>query len=266
VVWSACGLHRFLLMAAVCGLQFLANLRVAFPIMVRKRKSAPPTSKDQLSLFDFGLDGSNRQVVPAPERAPDNVEPVEIMLPPSSSGLEHVRQVSLRELQPRPPTPFEEANYAHYLRLRVDTYNLAKLSGILAVLLIAVALLGVKVLDAGFGPVRLTFFRHSHLVGLLGWLTILSSGWTLLRTVHMRRKQRDCGMFYQRVLQFSATPVMVLVSRCFGFMFVIVFLAIIALTWILARTEMLYLAEYVLKGILSLFDPWAPTVTPTWMR
>lgn len=224
--------------------------------MARKRKSAP---KEQLSLFDFGLDGSKQQVVPTTELSAQSPE----ILPPELQQLGAREKSEWRPISPGEPSAFERASYEHYMRLKTETYNLAKVSGILALLLISVVILGVKVSEAGLGPLKISLFRHSHLVGLLGWLTLLSSGMTLLRAAYMLRKKIDCGLFYQRVLQFSGSPLIAFLSRCFGILFVAVFVSIIALTWVLARTDMLAFVDLVVRGILMPFDPWAATVTPT---
>jgi hypothetical protein len=45
--------------------------------------------------------------------------------------------------------------------------------------------------------------RRDILIGLIGWLTLLAAEYTLIRAFYTLRKEMDCGLFYQRVLQLS---------------------------------------------------------------
>jgi hypothetical protein len=100
------------------------------------------------------------------------------------------------------------------------------------------------------------------LVGLVGWLTLLAAFNTLIRAAYMIRKKLDCGIFYQRVLQFSGSSIVCFVSRFFDFLFVATFIAIIALTAIIAWVEMIKLVDFIVREFLFLFNPWRPTIYP----
>jgi hypothetical protein len=51
-------------------------------------------------------------------------------------------------------------------------------------------------------------------------------------------------------------------ARFFNILFVALLLNIIALTWIIARFEMIGLIQFIFHGILMLYDPWHATVVP----
>ena len=98
------------------------------------------------------------------------------------------------------------------------------------------------------------------LVGLLGWLTILCAGFTLIRAFYTLRKKFDCGLFYQRVLEFSDNVIVRFVHRFFESLFVASFVSIIVLTWIIAHDEMLGLVLFMIDEVRMLFNPWRPKI------
>lgn len=230
--------------------------------MAKKPKTV---HKDQLSLFDLGLEGpavtgrvtlNTLSTIPTVELIATDVErPVRVI---SSEHFE------VHPPAPPEPSPFEKASYELYLRLKGETYGLAKTTSILAIVLVAVVFLDVQIPEAGFGFFKVGSLPRHILVGLIGWLTLLSGGYTLIRAAYMMRKKVDCGLFYQRVLEFSNNAFIRFVHRFLDVLFVTLFSGIIALTWIIAGTEMINLVDFIAREVLLLRDPWRPTVTPAY--
>lgn len=221
-------------------------------------KKSKDRHKDQLS-FDLGPDQPlepirrGRSMVIA--HKPDRQDASDIAVISDS-------RIELQPPSPIEPTPFEKASYELYQRLKSETYALAKTTSFLAIVLIAVVFLGVQIPEAGFGLFKVGSLKHHILVGLIGWLTLLSAGYTLVRASFMMRKKVHCGLFYQRVLEFSSNAIIRVAHRFLDILFVTLFAGIIALTWIVAGGEMMNLVAFIIHEILLLRDPWRPTITP----
>ena len=127
--------------------------------------------------------------------------------------------------------------------------------------LVAVVFLEVRIPEIGVGLFKVGSLSRDVLVGLVGWLTLLGAGYTLMLAAYMMRKKVNSGLFYQRVLQFSGNAIVRTINRFFDILFIAAFLGIIALTWIIARVEMLNLVDFILREFLLLFNPWRATVT-----
>lgn len=215
-------------------------------------------STHQLSLFDAGLDAP---VGDLKALATPRLSEQEIISPATEVAL-FVTPIAreFHKTDHADPGPFEKASYDLYLKLKAETYALSKTTGLLATVLVAVVFLGV-VPEIGIGLFRVGSLSRHVLVGLLGWLTILSASYTLVRAAYMVRKKIDSGLFYQHVLQFSGSVAVRIINRFLGVLFVLAFLGVIVLTLIIAREEMVKLVLFLVREFLFLFDPWRPTVT-----
>jgi hypothetical protein len=220
-------------------------------------------SKDQLSLFDVGLE------LPTSERALTSVAELEIVRwsrPASTATLKTI-DLDLRSIsEPAEPSPFERASYDLYLKSKVDTHTSARTTGALVLILLALVFLDVQISEAGFGFLKIGSIKRDVIIGVVGWLTLLSAAKTLIRAGYMLRKKLDCGLFYQRVLQFSANWFIRSALRFFDILFVVIFLALIVLTLIIARVEMVNVVAFILREFMFLFDPWHPRLVPTSLR
>lgn len=215
--------------------------------------------RDQLSLFDAGLEQPLKPILRG--------RSVTLAVKPDRSKAADIDVISDHRIKLHPrttgePTPFEKASYELYLRLKSETFALAKTTSFLAIVLIAVVFLGVEIPEAGLGLFKVGALKHHILVGLIGWLTFLSAGYTLVRAAFMMRKKIHSGLFYQRVLEFSNNPFIRIAHRFLDILFVALFAGIIALTWIVAGNEMMDLVAFIFREIMLLRDPWRPEVTP----
>jgi hypothetical protein len=224
-------------------------------------KKPTKTSTGQLSLFDAGLNAPATTRVVGRHRTPKQ----EILSPEPvyDSGLSTRISAQFRTPHSTEPSPFEKASYELYLKLKSEVNASARTTGVLAMILVAVVFLRVPIPEIGVGLFRVDSLSRDVLVGLVGWLTLLSALNTLIRAAYMIRKKLDCGLFYQRILQFSGNSIIRFVSRFFDFLFVATFLAIIALTTIVAWVEMIKLVDFIIREFLFLFNPWRPTINPT---
>lgn len=217
----------------------------------------------QLTLFDIGLDTPTEdrrdvaRTIPlnrTPKLPEEKIGPVITIAP---------HRVEVQSPEPKEPSPFERASYELYLRLKGETYGLAKTTGVLVIVLVAVVFLGVQIPEAGFGFFKVGSLKRHILVGLIGWLTFLSGGYTLIRAAFMMRKKVDCGLFYQRVLEFSSNPAIRFAHRFLDVLFVAVFVGILVLTWIVAGTEMVNLIDFIVRELIMMRDPWRATIKPS---
>lgn len=228
--------------------------------MAKRRKGPLP---GQLTLFDIGL------APPAEGRLPTAraLAPHRAWTPPEEKTGSVVtiasHRIEVQSPEPREPSPFERASYELYLRLKAETYALAKTTGVLVIVLVAVVFLGVQIPEAGFGFFKVGSLKRHILVGLIGWLTFLSGGYTLVRAAFMMRKKVDCGVFYQRVLEFSSNPAIRFAHRFLDVLFVGVFAGILVLTWIIAGTEMVNLIDFIVRELIMMRDPWRASIKPS---
>jgi hypothetical protein len=163
---------------------------------------------------------------------------------------------------PRGPAPFEQATYEPYLRARSETRGLAKATAVSATILVSVVILGLQVEEAAFGLFKVGSLKRNILVGLIGWFTLLSASYTLILAAYTAQKKRQSGPFYQQVLQLSGHPLLKLGDQVAAIVFVGVFLAVISLTIIVARDDMIKLVDFIIREILLFLDPWRPVIKP----
>ena len=222
------------------------------------------TDNSQLSLFDRGLNAPpsggpvrrrrrsaakyEPEILPASDPRPGPVAATPIPLGARSSDA-------------REPAPFEQASYELYLRSKTETTSLTKSTFVLLVILILIAVLGVQVQEALFGLVKFGSLPRDILVGVLGWATLLSTLFTAQRAAYTAQKERQCGLFYQRVLRFPSDGIAKIGEPVLVTAYVCCLAASILLTLIVARQEMVALLWFIARGILNMIfiGPWETT-------
>jgi hypothetical protein len=227
--------------------------------MIKKKKTADTR---QLTLFDSGLDAPPSAV---PRRRRPSVPPAEPEIIPPEPRPATIRAAPFRrgevESDGREPAPFEKASYDLYLLRKAEARNYTQTAAVLLVILLFVAVLRIQPLEAAFSIIKFVGVPIAYFVGVLGWATLLYTCFALQSAAQAALKKRQCGLFYQRVLRFSDSPLTKWIEPLLTTLYTCCMLGAIALTFIVAGSEMLELIKHILVGVLNIFriGPWQTT-------
>ena len=149
--------------------------------------------------------------------------------------------------------------------LYADARREARWLSTVAALLILATILVVQ-FSAVTGDLPLDVPDRRVLVGLLGWCSLVCTGYALFSIVLAARLKRRCGVFFRGIITFADNPFVSLLD--YGLVVVHVGLlgSFLAVVLILAHAEMMFFVLSIFNGALRelVMPPWTePTIVPT---
>lgn len=214
-----------------------------------------PTSDNQLSLFDAGMNAPTSEPAPVPKKK--RKEPV----PASSPIVEYMEPVRAAQPEGVEATAFQKDVYDYYKVLWGRAMRVGTYATIVTLIAIGMAIYGIKIQTVPtMGGVGIKLPPHHVATGFVSIAALFLLTGTLFTWLYAMQKKRQCGLYYQRVMSSVSDPLSARGSNTVSFIVIGLVIFGIVLVTAACRHPIIYALRFFVWKTLSIPDWGAPEV------